>query len=624
MQHSRWLRKRSLFATPSKPPLKRKSALRKAGGFLFKNIKRLCTAIGVMFLLSMTISLFTASMIAQKSSSTSLPDKMVIHLPLEGDFADYSVPSPYSFTVRPHFRYFIDALDYAQRDARVKGVLITQGSGASISLAQLQELRATIKRFRAAGKPVWFYAESMDGGLGSYYLASASDEVWLQPVGNLNLPGIRAEMPYARALLDKVGVEPQFLVRKEYKDVFSTFAEEKMNEHTRESLTKMLDDISSVLVPEMADDRKIGEQTFRELVDKGVLTDKEALAAKLIDRLDYFDVLKKEIRIKATGSDDPKNMKFVKLDRYVSDWHQQTNRVPHVSKHGKIALVYISGTIASDDTKSNIGLYGDLGASAADIAKDIEKIAKDDAIKAVVVRIDSPGGSPTASETIRRALVTVQEKGKNVVVSMGGTTASGGYWIASTADYIFAMPTTITGSIGVAGGKFVMQELWRKVGLNWDYVAIGENSGLYSPNSRYTEAGLERMNAIMDSIYGSFIERVAQGRKKTPEEVDKIARGRVWTGKSARELGLVDDWGSLNDALDYAAVLAGMKSRRDATIVEYPKEKTPFEQLIELLEMQSRADKSLSVLAKFSDILTAVRPALSSETFEVREDISLK
>lgn len=602
----------------------KKSFGKKAGGIMFRGLKRLCMAIGAMFLISMLISITMTSMLTKNAGAPKLPDKMVLHLSLEGSFADYSVPSPYSFVMRPHFRHLIDSLDHAQSDDRIKGILITPGGGATISLAQMQELRSAIKRFRATTKPVWFYAETMDGGMGAYYLASASEQIWLQPVGTITVPGIRAELPYARDLLKKLGVEPQFFARKEYKDVFGSFAETRMNDRTRESLTKVLDDVSGVMIKDIASDRNVSDAQLRQSIDKAVLTDQEALKAGLIDRLDYFDTLKKEIREKILGSDDPKGLKFVKWERYVSDQQQHAKKVPQISKHGEIALVYVVGAIVSDTVSSSTSFYGESAASAEDLAKDIDAITRDDDIKAIVVRIDSPGGSPTASETIRRSLAHAQEKGKKVVVSMGGTAASGGYWIASTADYIFAMPMTITGSIGVAGGKFVMQELWQKIGVNWDHVSVGDNSDIYSSQTPYTAQGRERMNAIMDSIYDAFIQRVAEGRKKSIEEVDKVARGRVWTGQSARDLGLIDDWGTLNEALDYAAVLAGMKSRRDATIIEYPKQKTAFEKLIELLEMQAHAGRGLSALADIYSTFVPLKANLSTGGVEARERFSFQ
>ncbi|QQG37142.1 MAG: signal peptide peptidase SppA [Micavibrio aeruginosavorus] len=582
-------------------------------------------AIGFMVLLSILISSITASMIAGQSTVQPLPDKMVLSLTLEGEFPDYSTPSPYSLVMKSHFRHFINAIDRAQTDHRVKGLLLS-GGNASLSLAQMQELRSALRRFRASGKTVWFYAESMDAGLGSYYLAAAVDQIWMQPVGSLAIGGLRAEMPYARRLLDKLGIEPQFFARKEYKDVFSSFSESGMNEHTRESVTRILNDISGIMVADIEADRKLAAGVFKTHMDKAVLTDREALQAGLIDRLDYFDVLKKDIRIKITGYDDPKAMKFVRMTRYMDDANHHALQADLGVRAHKIALVYAVGAIVSDDdvALSSSAYYGGSMVSAKDLAKEIEEAALKDDIKAIVVRVDSPGGSPTASETIRRALAFAQQNGKKVVVSMGGTAASGGYWIAASADRIYAMPMTITGSIGVAGGKFVLADLWEKVGVNWGEIQIGANADLYSPNQPYSEEGRARMNAMMDSIYEAFIVRVAQGRKMPVAKVDEVARGRVWTGHAAMGLGLVDEMGTLNDALDYAAILAGLRSRRDVDIVEIPREKTPFEKLVELLEMQARIGEGLSAQAVLGEWLVPLVASYNNAGFMTRENLNLQ
>jgi len=627
MSHRSAYKGRPLFsraptAKPTKP--KKKSILHRMGGFFWRNLKRVCMFIGFMFLISMVLSAVVASRISSDGSSPVMPDKMVIYLPIEGQYSDYSVPSPYSFSVKPNFRHMVDTIDHAQTDHRVKGLLIVP-NGGGLSLAQLQELRDAVKRFRSSGKSVWFYAESMDEGLGSYYLASATDQIWMQPVGSLSIPGLRAEVPYARGLLDKVGVEPQFFARKEYKDVFTSFSEKSMPATSRESMTQMIDDIAGQMISGIATDRKKTVDQIRNNVNTGMMTDKEALAAGLVDRVDYLDVLKKEIRMQAVGTEDIKAMKFVRFGRYMDDVLAAPAQKLATEKP-EIALIYAVGTIISDSNsaQSRVGLYSESMASAEDIAKVIDQSTRDKHIKVIVLRIDSPGGSPTASETIRRALVHAKESGKKVVVSMGGTAASGGYWIAAPADRIYALPATITGSIGVAGGKFVMDKLWDKVGVNWDEVHVGENSGLMSSNEVYTAQGRERMNAMMDNVYESFITRVAEGRKLSPERVDQIARGRVWTGESALKIGLVDELGGLNAALDHAAILAGRKSRRDVGIVELPKQKTTFELLAELLEMQSHLGAGLTAQAAISEFLAPLMADYQNAGYMTRKQIIIQ
>ena len=396
-----------------------------------------------------------------------------------------------------------------------------------------------------------------------------------------------------------------------------------MRENTRVSVTKMLDDIAGVMVTDIAADRKMTAEQVHHVIDRGMLTDQEALTAKMIDRLDYLDVLKKEIRMKIVNTEDLKAMKFIRFGHYMDD--VQGEESPSLSgDKPEIALIYAVGTIVSDDGSNASVSMGGAAVSARDIASEINQTVSDKNIKAIVLRVDSPGGSPTASETIRRALVHAQENGKKVVVSMGGTAASGGYWISASADRIFAMPTTITGSIGVAGGKFVFTRLWDKVGVKWDNVHIGDNSSLLSSNEKYSEAGRERMNAIMDSIYEAFITRVAEGRHLSKERADEIARGRVWTGASALSLGLVDEMGGLNAALDHAAILSGLKSRRDAVIVELPKEKTTLERITELLDTQSRLGQGLSAQAEIGELLMPFLSLYGYADYMTRESIVIQ
>ena len=251
----------------------------------------------------------------------------------------------------------------------------------------------------------------------------------------------------------------------------------------------------------------------------------------------------------------------------------------------------------------------DDGIAAADeIEEALINAAYDNAIGSVVLRVDSPGGSPVASETILRAIDIVQRQGKSVIVSMGPAAASGGYWISAYADEIFVMPTTITGSIGVLGGKVSLQEMWEKVGVNWESIRWGRNADMWSANKPFSEEQAKQINAMLDNIYESFVYRVALGRDMTVEEVDKVARGHVWSGAAAVEIGIADQFGGLHDALDYAAVEAGGKDRHDVDVVVMPKPLTPIELFIRLLEGQVMAGQMLGTYAGY---LKQFQPTLS-------------
>ncbi|MCG8339177.1 MAG: signal peptide peptidase SppA, partial [Proteobacteria bacterium] len=321
--------------------------------------------------------------------------------------------------------------------------------------------------------------------------------------------------------------------------------------------------------------------------------------AKLITHADYGDVLLGNVAEAVTGERDADALELVNINGYISVTRKK-NGLMGLSKP-KVALVYVVGAIMPGDDPAGFGTEGI--AAAAEIAPAILKASKDDNVRAIVLRIDSPGGSPSASESILRAVEKAQERGKPVIVSMGATAASGGYWAAAYADKIYALPTTLTGSIGVVGGKFAMRELFGKLGVSWAKISWGENAGLWSLNTPFSDGEAKRFNVMLDHVYESFVARVAKGRKMSVEDVEKVAGGRVWTGRRAVDAGLVDELGGLEDALDHAAVLAGAESRRDLSVVVYPKPKTALEQVLQLLEGQVRMGRAVEWQEKALDVL---------------------
>ncbi|MCK5373918.1 MAG: signal peptide peptidase SppA, partial [Alphaproteobacteria bacterium] len=543
---------------------------------LWGALKKTCMALGAVMLISIIVSGWMVSSLVGEIK-VELPEQMVLYMDLDGDIGDLPKPSsfadPFSNTGKT-VKTFIDALNRAKNDDRVEGIC-ARLVGGRYDLAHIQEIRAAIKDFRESGKFAYIYAPSYGGGLGSYYLVSSFEEIWMQPVGSVMITGINAEMPFLRGALDKIGIEPQFFQRKEYKNAYESLTNESMSEANRHAMNSLVADLSDVITADIAADMGISELEFKALVDRGLFTHSEALAARLIDKSDYADKLIEKINEQVTGDSNSKDLAYVSFDRYIDDMMVQgddfaaqlfSGEVDDSDDEGrpKVALIYAVGTIMDNDgadASIQAGLMGGRVAGADKIARALFMAAEDTSIDAVVLRVDSPGGSPVASETILRAVQKVQEEGKSVTVSMGGTAASGGYWIASYADQIFALPSTITGSIGVLGGKLSAQKLWQNLGINWESVSWGDNSGMWSMNTPFSEGGEERMNAMLDNIYDSFVARVATGRKMSVDDVEKIARGRVWVGKSALDKGLVDQFGGLNDALDYAAVKAGAADR---------------------------------------------------------------
>lgn len=608
------LKRRPLFSAPAYAPAASTPRRRKKGiaSKFLKGMKYLCTALGAMVLLSMLFSCAVINAVVQEQAvATSLPSEMVLYMPL-----DQAYPEFHNFAYSgapPTMRQVSEALDVARTDKRVKGVVASL-RGATFNMAQLYELRVAVKRFRDSGKFAYFYVGSFDEqgqGLGSYYLASAFDEIWMQPIGALSIGGIKAEMPFARGLMDKVGVTADMFQRKEYKNIFESMTADSMSDPSREMLSMMVSDIATQLRNDIAADREMDVTKLQSLIDQGLLLDQEALAGGLIDKIGYSDQLTAEVRKQATGKAEGDDALFVEIGHYARNYHRGAgDAVAQASaKKPKVALVYAVGAIAPHSQRAMAAspgsFMGDSIISAVDMGMTFNDIIEDDKIKVVVLRIDSPGGSPTASETLRAKIVRAQEKGKKVVVSMGSAAASGGYWMVAPADHIFATPLTLTGSIGVAGGKFVFADLWDKIGVSWDGVHWGKNAGMDSPNEKFTESGRARYDARMDNIYNEFVSRVAGGRKIKPAEAEALARGRVWTGVQAQKRGLVDDIGGLDDALDYAAKLAGVKDRSAITLEVLPKPETAIDRLKSLLEMQVRMGDWFAVLSGNTDMVRA-------------------
>jgi len=506
---------------------------------------------------------------------------------------------------QPTFGELIESLTEAAKDPYVKG-FVAKLQDISMSPAQLQELRDTLAKFRAAGKLTYIYADSYGGSMGAYYLASAFRQIWLQPVGDVSMNGVAAELPFFKGILDKLGVEAEFSHKGTYKSFPEMFTLNGMSPANREMTTGLVNDLAGQLVAGIASARGMTPEAVRQLVNGAPYGGEEALKLKLIDKLGYYDQMLEEVKRKA------------------GVWHRYDNE-----KEGTLALQDYDFP-GEPKTKTNIALIvgaGDIvsysnvhaGVSGADmpadkIARAFEDAAKDKHVVAVVFRIDSPGGSPEAAETIRHAIMETQQKGKPVIVSMGGYAASGGYWIAAPADKIVAEPATITGSIGVFGGKFVLAGLWQKLGVHWDSVAAGDNAEMFSANVPFTEKQREHFESLLDNIYKAFITRVAEGRHLTKAQVEAVAEGHVWTGSQAKQRGLVDELGGLDKAVELAKIAAKIKPGQYVPLKHFPPKETLPEMIIKKLtgEEDDSADASILSLVGLSaaDIAKAVQAEL--------------
>lgn len=590
---SNWLRGRTVVYNPMpKPPEKPRRF--KVFRILWEALKRTAMAMGFALLFSIAVGAWSASQIAKKQVP-SLPGEMVLLLDLTGQEESVTGPTRYLEDLGLGGTALstadtIDAIDAATLDSRVKALALLFGK-EEMDMAELQELQTAILRFRKSGKPVRAYADSYGeggSGLGIYYLAAAADQIWMQPVGIVAVPGITAELPFGRDLLERLGVRPEFFQRKEFKTAMEHFTSNKMSEASRIQTEGLIRDLGDQLVAGIVAARPPVAASFRQLVDQGLFTDEEALRARLIDRLDYLDVFVRDLREKVGGNAKEKRPDFISTEDFFAVIHHESARQGVLTHKDNplVARITIDGVITDGGGLSPLEASEEI-VNASTISTAIMQAAEDDQVKAILVVVNSPGGTPSASETIHRAISRARsEYKKPVIVSMGGVAASGGYWVASAADKIYASGATLTGSIGVVGGKFDASGFWDKIDINWEQVAYGRNGGMWSLNNAFTVEERARFEASLDNVYAAFVQRVAVGRKLSPERIEAVARGHVWTGKQAKELGLVDALGGEDKALDDLAVALGQKDRKTLRLLDLPRTPSALEEIMTLLAEQ--------------------------------------
>ncbi|TAN53954.1 MAG: signal peptide peptidase SppA, partial [Rhodospirillales bacterium] len=453
------------------------------------------------------------------------------------------------------------ALEKGASDPRVKALNVRLGS-SGLEMAHAQELRSAILKFKTSGKFVQAFADSfgeMGGGTIDSYLASASDEIWMQPSGDVGLVGFSAEMPFLRGSLDLLGIKPEFQRRHEFKSAVESFTEKTMTAESRASLKGLLDSWLSQVVAGLAEGRKLKPETVRQLIDQGPLSADEALAAHLIDKLGYED--------EADDSLDKRHPGSERLD--VAEYIKGAGS-PHDKGKHKIAVIHAQGPVVGGADGRPFGSRADVIASQ-DILEALNEAVEDHEIAAILLRIDSPGGSYLASDTIWRGVKKARDAGKPVIASIGPMAASGGYFIAMGTDRILAEPGSITGSIGVFAGKLVLRDFWPKLGLSFDEVDAGANAGLLSMNRPFSPEQNSKMTAMLDRIYADFTTKAGLGRKMDPRAMDMVARGRVFTGEQALKAGLVDELGGFDQALLAAKRAAKLADDTPVRLVYLPK-----------------------------------------------------
>jgi len=446
--------------------------------------------------------------------------------------------------LRPTLRALHEAAD----ERHVVGLIAKVGG--MWPWATMQELRRGVQTFAASGKPTLAWVETFgelgSRGMAAYVLATAFGELWLQPGGEVGLLGVGIETPFVRGTLDRLGIEPQFEQRYEYKNAADVLMRKEFTAAHREALERLAESVFSDAVETIADARGLTSDQVRELINTGPRTAPEAQAAGLVDRLGYRDQAYDAMRARTGGKPE-----LLFADR----WRPHRKLAPPPHRRGHVALVDVRGGIATGRSRR-----GPMGRQAGSdtVSSQLRAAHDNDRARAVVLRVESPGGSAVASEVIWREVWRLREADKPVIVSMGDVAASGGYYIACPAEVIVALPATLTGSIGVLGGKLVVDSLLERLGVSTGTVQQGAHALMYSARRSFSDEERARFAATVDAIYHDFVGKVAEGRQRPIPDIEAVARGRVWTGRDALEAGLVDELGGLRDAVRIARQRANL------------------------------------------------------------------
>jgi len=475
---------------------------------------------------------------------------------------------------------FVEDLRLAKRDPRITGVLLMPGSLDSPFWGKVQELRDAVLDFRKSGKTVVAFLEF--GGDREYYLASAADRVYLLPTSALDLTGVASYEVFLRGTFDKLGAYPDFLQIGDYKTAVNQLTQKSFTPAHREMTESLNNDTYQQLVRGIASARKKTEAEMRQLLDEGPFSPEEALRAGLVDGLAYEDQLDDRVpQLRPAGE-------IRRVEG--SEYQRVTPRSLGVRPQSRIAVLYASGVIASG--KSGFDPTNGAVVGSDTFVEQLRRLRDDDSIKAIVLRVDSPGGSSVASDVIWRELMITrdQKPGRPLVTSMSDLAASGGYYISVPGQVIVAEPGTLTGSIGIFAGKIVIDGTLDKLGVTTETVKSGRNSDIYSPFARFSPEQRTKIGQYMDGFYKTFVSKVAEGRHMEPARVDALGQGRVWTGAQAKDRGLVDALGGLDTAVSIAKQRAHIPAGEDVELVVYSPRRSFYEALTQL----GRSSASLS------------------------------
>src|SRR6202522_1551533 len=554
-------------------------------------------AIIIIVLAVFLVILFFAAM---KPSRLSLPSNAVLVIDATGQIEEQRSPdlfSAFSGFTTPVLHDYVDAIDAAAKDSHIAG-LVVRIAPLETGWGKLEEIRSHLLAFRKSGKPSICYLGYDGIGNPEYYLASACQKIWLVPTAPVAIRGMMAQAIFFRGTLDKLKVVPEFYHIAEFKTAGNTFTEKKFTPAHREEVEGLLKSIYNQYLDDTSKARNMDRAAFEALVNRGPFSSSDAVNEKVVDRMGYWDQLQDEFKTRDSAWSP------VSLRSYKS----------FVKNDGtqRIAVIHASGLIVSGDSGSTPGGGSIMGGDS--VAADIRAARKDSGIKAIVLRVDSGGGSVVGSDVIRREVELAHEV-KPVVVSMSDVAASGGYWISTPARKIVADRNTITGFIGVIIGKLNVSGLFNLLGVSTDYVATSDNATLFSAQQNFTPAQREYIEKSLHQTYAEFIVGVAEGRKMSVDAVDKIGKGRVWSGSQAKDLGLVDELGGVDRAIEVAKQLAHIPASDSIRIVRLPEERTFFQQLLEREKEQMNESRSLE--ATLQHILGLMEPIQARLPYEL-------
>lgn len=509
--------------------------------------------------------------------AAKVPARTVLEIDFERGFVEQQASDPLAKILGGGDASVADvvaALERASKDDRVVGLVGHLGAGG-YGMGVTQELRDAVQAFRASGKFALAFSESFgEFGPGNqgYYLATAFEEVWLQPSGDVGLLGLNAESMFLRGTFDKLDLDVRMDHRHEYKNAMNQYTERDYTPAHREALTAVLMSMHRQLVAGIAAARGLDPAAVSALIDRGPFLGPEAKQANLVDHLGYRDEFMARVHERADDGDKKAELLF--HDKYLARAGKPNN------KGARIAVVYGVGPVMRGGNSFDPLFGGGATMGSKTVAGALRQAVDDPEVKAIVFRVDSPGGSYVASDTIWRETVRAKQAGKPVIVSMGNVAGSGGYFVAMHATKIVAQPGTITGSIGVLGGKILTRKLFERLGLTYGSIKTAANADMFSELDDYSAHGWQRFQAWLDRVYADFTAKVADGRGLPLATVQKIARGRIWSGEDAKAIGLVDELGGWPVALRLAREAAGLAADADIELRTYPAEKSLFEQLM--------------------------------------------